>query len=232
MTTRDHEHDPVFDLAAVETIAAGLLEVGWVVLEDALDPAAVKSLRDNLFRDHTEAFACAGVGRGDDWQRADNVRTDLVQWLDPDGGASQWCLRWFDSLRSGLNRSLILGLFDYECHLAWYRPGAFYDTHVDAFRGEDNRKVSTVLYLNEQWQQGDGGELVLYEPVDAAANFDPEVRRSIARTVKPTSGTLVCFLSEEVPHEVLTARTDRYSIAGWYRVKGRRSDPPVGSARR
>jgi len=39
----------------------------------------------------------------------------------------------------------------------------------------------------------------------------------------------VCFLSEEIPHEVLDAVTDRFSIAGWYRVNGngRQPDPPV-----
>jgi SM-20-related protein len=28
------------------------------------------------------------------------------------------------------------------------------------------------------------------------------------------------FLSDTFPHEVLTSRSDRYSIAGWYRVNG------------
>lgn len=31
-------------------------------------------------------------------------------------------------------------------------------------------------------------------------------------------GTLVVFLSEEFEHEVLPAKRDRYSIAGWFRV--------------
>jgi SM-20-related protein len=219
----------IIDRAALETIAAGLLRVGWAVIDDAVSPAIVDSLRADLVTLDDEAFAQAGVGRGDDWQRTDEVRQDRVHWLDPESDASQWYFRWVDSLRFGLNRSLLLGLFDYECHLAWYPPGAFYLAHVDAFRGDDNRKVSTVLYLNNDWQPADGGELVLYEPVAAEADFDPTAPRTVKRIANPTSGTLVCFLSEEIPHEVLDAVTDRFSIAGWYRVNGngRQPDPPV-----
>jgi SM-20-related protein len=45
----------------------------------------------------------------------------------------------------------------------------------------------------------------------------------------PTYGTLVVFLSDEFPHEVLKAHRDRYSIAGWFRVNttlGGTIDPP------
>jgi SM-20-related protein len=41
---------------------------------------------------------------------------------------------------------------------------------------------------------------------------------------------LVVFLSEEFPHEVLPTATDRYSIAGWFRVNtssAERVDPPA-----
>ncbi|WP_338057695.1 2OG-Fe(II) oxygenase [Shewanella japonica] len=34
--------------------------------------------------------------------------------------------------------------------------------------------------------------------------------------VTPSLGTIVVFLSEEFPHEVLPAKLDRYSIAGWF----------------
>lgn len=45
------------------------------------------------------------------------------------------------------------------------------------------RKVSTVLYLNEDWQKADGGQLVLYNKDDP----------NIITEVYPTAGTLVCF---------------------------------------
>lgn len=222
-------HASIIGRSALETIAAGLLRVGWAVVDDAIPPAIIDSLRADLVKLDEQAFARAGVGRGDDWRRVDTVRRDRVHWLDPQSEASGWYFHWIESLRFGLNRSLLLGLFDYECHYAWYEPGAFYVAHVDAFRGDDNRKVSTVLYLNDGWQAADGGELVLYEPLDADTEFDANAHRTVKRIVNPTGGTLVCFLSEEIPHEVLDAVNDRFSIAGWYRVNnnGRSPDPPV-----
>jgi SM-20-related protein len=123
-----------------------------------------------------------------------------------------------EMLRVGINRRLFLGLFDYECHFARYAPGSFYKKHVDAFRGRSNRVLSTVFYLNPQWGSADGGELLIY-------SGDGQVEAS----VKPTMGTLVVFLSETVPHEVLPAARLRHSIAGWFRVNaslGANIDPP------
>ena len=51
----------------------------------------------------------------------------------------------------------------------------------------------------------------------------------VGTRVTPSFATLVCFLSERFPHEVLPAKRPRYSIAGWYRVNGsttQRVDPP------
>jgi len=47
--------------------------------------------------------------------------------------------------------------------------------------------------------------------------------------VTPSYGTLVTFLSEEMPHEVLVSKRDRYAIAGWFRVNAStpdKIDPP------
>ena len=125
--------------------------------------------------------------------------------------------------------TLFLGLFDYECHYAWYPAGGYYRTHLDAFRGEDNRKVSTVVYLNDDWKPSDGGELVIHQPVDDQ-RLDDTTMYAMARIVTPRFGTMVLFLSEEFPHEVRTAARARYSLAGWFRINTSGSgavDPPV-----
>jgi SM-20-related protein len=36
--------------------------------------------------------------------------------------------------------------------------------------------------------------------------------------VTPELGTVVLFLSEEIPHEVLPAHRNRLGVAGWFRV--------------
>ena len=59
--------------------------------------------------------------------------------------------------------------------------------------------------------------------------YEPEGGRVLER-VCPAAGTMVIFLSEEFPHEVLPATQDRYSIAGWFRINssnGYSVDPPA-----
>ncbi len=86
---------------------------------------------------------------------------------------------------------------------------AGYARHSDVLIGRRNRVLSTVLYLNENWQFSDGGELVLFAPEGDA----------IIATVNPTFGKMIIFLSELFPHAVLAARKQRRSIAGWFRVR-------------
>jgi SM-20-related protein len=147
------------------------------------------------------------------------VRTDAICWINGDSAAGRDWLAWAEALREYLNRELLLGLFSFESHFAHYRPGDFYRKHKDAFRGESNRVLSVVVYLNPGGQSEEGGELRVY----TGAPVGETIR------VQPLLGTLVVFLSEEFPHEVLPATRDRYSIAGWFRVNGStatRVDPP------
>ena len=101
-------------------------------------------------------------------------------------------------------------MFDYECHYAIYGAGAGYAKHSDVLNGKKNRILSTVFYLNEHWQNSDGGELALYDPTGD----------TVIATLNPTFGTMILFLSESFPHEVRLSRNTRRSIAGWFRVSG------------
>ncbi|MDD5472241.1 MAG: 2OG-Fe(II) oxygenase, partial [Sideroxydans sp.] len=80
----------------------------------------------------------------------------------------------------------------------------------DVLQGKKNRILTTVLYLNKDWQPEYGGELVVYDP-----SGEQELLR-----LQPTFGTMIIFLSESFPHEVLPSRATRRSIAGWFRVSG------------
>jgi SM-20-related protein len=113
-----------------------------------------------------------------------------------------------EALREALNRECLLGLFELEAQLAAYPPGARYPTHVDRLRRDDARVLSIALYLNAGWRPEDGGALRLYL---AAAGRAPYA------DVLPAGGTLVAFLSERFPHEVLPARRERLSLSGWFR---------------
>lgn len=213
-----HEH------CVFQQIAAGLRTQGWCVVPDALPPLLAAELFEQVRTASSGEFLLAGVGRSRDHVHNRFVRRDRIRWIDGRAEAEQLWLAWCGRLQVYLNRQLFLGLFSFESHFAHYRPGDFYKKHVDAFRSvepdRDSRRVLSLLtYLNPGWQLSDGGELVIYD-VEGIASL---------QKVMPAYGTVVVFLSTEVPHEVLPAARDRYSIAGWFRVNGSvadRPDPP------
>lgn len=200
-------------------IARDLRERGFTVCPNALPQSLAGSLQAQLAEMNSERFTRAGVGRQEAHILNDFVRTDEICWITGESEAGLAWLEWAGRLQCFLNRDLLLGLFSFESHFAHYRPGDFYRKHFDAFRGEANRVLSLVVYLNPDWQLADGGELVLYDEAETSASLK----------VLPGLGTIVLFLSEEFPHEVLPASRDRFSIAGWFRVNqstGQRVDPP------
>ena len=150
----------------------------------------------------------AGVGRGIGFTRDRSVRRDRIAWMNGETPEQQQLFGVLEEIRVGLNRRLFLGLQRFEAHYASYQPGDFYRRHVDSFRGRASRVVSLVLYLNDQWRPGDGGELQV---------FNRENPEEVCGRVSPESGRAVVFLSEEVPHEVLPALRTRHSIACWFR---------------
>lgn len=159
------------------------------------------------------SFLDAAIGSGADRHLDEDIRADQILWLEPSGGseAQRECLERFEQLRLKLNRDLQLGLFEFECHFARYAPGAFYRKHLDQFSRDSRRRLSSILYLNEDWQGEDGGELRLYlERRPESGHVD----------IRPSGGTLVLFLSERFPHEVLPAKRERFSLTGWYKARG------------
>lgn len=201
-------------------IASDLVAQGYSVQPAAL-PESIASVlyAHQQYLDRSGEYVDAGIGRGDDYVKTEFIRTDEIRWITGETEAGAKWVDWASKLKQFLNQRLFLGLFSFESHFAHYAPGAFYKRHYDAFRGETNRVLSVVVYLNPNWCPNDGGELVLYRNDEDCCGIN----------VAPLYGTIVVFLSEEFPHEVLPARRDRYSIAGWYRVNtsiGNKIDPP------
>ncbi|MES2070081.1 MAG: 2OG-Fe(II) oxygenase [Pseudomonadota bacterium] len=152
------------------------------------------------------ALNLAGVGRGAAQALRPEVRGDSILWLQ--AGQSAACDRYLllmEDLRVVLNRSLYLGLEEYESHFALYAPGASYLKHLDRFRDDDSRTVSVVIYLNQDWLPEQGGALRLH----------PEGKCS--EDIAPLGSRMVLFLSADMLHEVLPATRERISLAGWFR---------------
>ncbi len=198
-----------FDQDSLFTRIANDLQVqGFSIQECALPSRIAEALSAYQLSLNSHTYQPAGVGRGSDLNQNEVVRNNAIRWITADSPAGQLWLDWAAQLQSFLNHRLFLGLFSFESHFAHYAPGQFYKRHYDAFKGQANRRLSIVTYFNPQWQNEYGGELVLYKHDDDHVGIK----------VLPQFGTLVVFLSDEFPHEVLPASRDRYSIAGWYRV--------------
>lgn len=188
-----------------------LASKGWCVRENFLPLALCESLMADLKRlQQSGDLKAAGIGRGSAHMQARDIRTDQTHWLNDESSAQSACLALMNDLRLQLNKTLYLGLQYYEAHYAAYQAGGFYKKHLDSFKGQKNRILSTVMYLTPDWQESDQGHLVLYDAVDQ--------EREIGR-VLPRQGTLACFLSEDIPHEVLPPARERISIAGWFRAR-------------
>ncbi|MBA1320288.1 2OG-Fe(II) oxygenase [Pseudomonas plecoglossicida] len=198
------------DVSKLSAIVDDLASQGWSQQDDFLPAELVSALAAECRRRAGDGqLNPAGVGRGGTLEVREAIRGDHIRWLEP--GESSACDRYLDAmdaLRQAINQGLFIGLEDYECHFALYPPGAFYRRHLDRFRDDDRRAVSAVIYLNQDWQPGDGGELRMF--------LDDQRVHDVA----PTAGTLVVFLSGDVPHEVLAAGRERLSLTGWFRRRG------------
>lgn len=195
-------------------IADDLMKKGWSIQPDYFSPELMAALLDDMQeQDRAGHMAAAAIGRGNNTAAMGGwvdtaVRNDRTMWLTGRTEAPWNFLSVMETLRMDLNAALFMGLFEYEAHYALYPAGGFYKKHRDSLAGNRNRLISTVTYLTPDWQESDGGHLVLYAPDDE--------NREIAR-VLPRAGTLAVFLSEDIPHEVLPPGRERASIAGWYR---------------
>lgn len=219
-----HEKISVDDL--FESIADDIEEKGYSVQPMKLPVELGECLLAHLGTMDMQRFNPAGIGRKKDHTINHFVRKDEICWITGESEAGLMWLGWAGKLKDYLNKRLFLGLFSFESHFSHYEPGAFYKKHLDSFKGEANRVLSMVVYLNSGWLPEDGGELVLY-PQDSQASQNK--RDDYLLKITPNMGTIVVFLSEDFPHEVLPTQRDRFSIAAWYRVNNsinERIDPP------
>ena len=190
----------------LHSFAAGLAEHDWMLWEGFLRSGEVAELRREAKVLKAQGhFRPAGLGHMGD--RDERIRGDEILWLEPElaPAAASLLHGELEALRLAINEATYLGVHDFEGHYATYLPGAAYEKHLDRFREDNLRVISLVLYLNEGWSEEDGGHLQLYPPGGATVR------------VAPHGGTLLCFLSEALPHEVEPARRTRFSLTGWFR---------------
>ncbi|OQD44109.1 2OG-Fe(II) oxygenase [Croceivirga radicis] len=182
----------------------------YVVVDHFLSQPLYTTLK-NYFVEHQELFTQAGIGSLDNHQVRTKIRGDKTYWLDANRDVdlnSFWHL--VQETKNVLNRYCYLSLSGHEFHLAHYPPGGHYARHLDQFEERSNRMITMIVYLNDGWKTGDGGELEIFEP-DKSLSL-----------IQPLGNRCVLFKSGVVPHAVLKSHKDRYSLTGWltYQPKG------------
>lgn len=182
-----------------------LAERGFAVVDRAFPQTTYKELVAFLDRQIEEdQLRQAGIGSLSQFEVNKGIRGDEIQWLKrgETNNAIVEFYRFADELIQNLNRELFLSLCDGEFHFAHYPSGTFYHRHLDQFKGRNNRQISLVLYMNDNWKPGDGGELKIFG----------EHRDEI---IAPIGNRLVLFRSDTIEHEVLETTTSRKSLTGW-----------------
>jgi SM-20-related protein len=182
-----------------------LSEKDYVVIDDFVSEELFRKLRSFLFdylKDNN--FKKAGIGAMAEYQVKSSVRGDFVYWLDSARDTQlDDVFMLIEHIKTMFNQLCYLSLSGYEFHLAHYPEGSFYKKHLDQFKERSNRMITVILYLNENWQKGDGGELKVYKS-------DGETQ-----LIEPVGNRCVIFRSDALEHEVLLTYKSRYSLTGW-----------------
>lgn len=171
---------------------------GFIVIDDVYSQTALLALQaESGFIDYRDAKLAEGVRKTD-------IRGDRIRWITKDFFAGYYYLQSINELAHLFNRTLFAGIRHSEAHYACYPPGFGYKWHSDNPVGRDERVVSAVFYLNDEWEDADGGQLSIID-----SHNQPH-------QLLPKANHLVIFDSN-LQHQVEIAHRQRYSIATWLR---------------
>jgi SM-20-related protein len=162
-------------------------------------------LRQNIEQlQKDDRMQAAGIGNNLVKDAGQKMRSDKIFWMDKshDNIFEQEFLQLAGDFIERLNSTCYTGINACEFHYAVYEEGSFYKRHKDQFANDSNRKYSLINYLNTNWLEEDGGQLLVYQ--------NEEVQK-----ILPHSQTAVFFKSDEMEHEVTKAHRSRMSITGW-----------------
>ncbi|MGP5646814.1 2OG-Fe(II) oxygenase [Psychrobacter celer] len=174
---------------------------GWLTIDNVFNKTALLALQaESGFIDYRDAALTAGI-------RISDIRGDRIRWITENFFAGYYYLQSINALAALFNRSLFAGIRHSEAHYACYPAGFGYQWHSDNPAGRDERVISAVFYLNDEWAASDGGALEIID------------KHSSHHSVMPVANRLVIFDSD-MQHQVQIAHRQRYSIATWMRRDG------------
>jgi len=203
----DIENEKKKEVAHFEKLIQGLMNDQYGCCDDFVNEESVSGLRNNIQSlSRLRDLQLAGMGKDLDFQKDSQIRGDKIKWIEKESEDTyeKKFLKKIAHFIQHLNKTCYTSILDFESHYASYEKSSFYKRHVDQFRNDRGRKYSIIMYLNEDWQKEDGGDLSLYPAKGAQIN------------ISPIGGRMVFFKSDEMEHEVHPSHTrDRISIAGW-----------------
>jgi len=172
---------------------------------DFLTEELSAGLQQNILQlQKDDLMTFAGVGNEKVMDTKQQMRGDKIYWMDKshDNVFEHEFLNHIENFIERLNSTCYTGINGYEFHYAVYAEGSGYKRHKDQFKNDSNRKFSLINYLNNNWTEEDGGQLMVYQNGEG-------------QKIQPQSQTAVFFKSDEMEHEVTTANRSRMSITGW-----------------
>ena len=185
----------------IESFITNKIGISEVFLTDKLATA----LQQNLLRLNRDSrLINANIGNAIIKDKSQNIRGDKTCWLD-NKSKNDAEIEFLDIIRQfmvHLNKTCFTGINACEFHYALYEEGTSYNRHIDQLRNNYNRKFSMISYLNDNWEERNGGQLIIHN-TEEAQQILPNIRKTIF------------FQSDVIEHEVAVANRPRMSITGW-----------------
>ena len=188
-----------------EDLIASYIENKVGISEHFLSTDLANNLKQNLILLNQKSLLMeAGIGNTEKVSYDGAIRSDSIYWLDKkhNNAFENEFFAQIEAFIVYLNQSCYAGITGYEFHYSLYESGDFYLKHLDQFKNNPSRKYSMISYLNNNWKESDGGELLIHQ-------LDNNQK------IAPTQGKTVFFKSDELVHEVLVTQNTRMSITGW-----------------
>ncbi len=170
-----------------------------------LDDILANHLKDNLLELlNKNKLKAAGIGNDQHHSQDSTIRNDSIYWLDRknQNQHQNTFLDLIEDFVKYLNINCYTGITDYEFHYSLYENGNFYKKHVDQFQSNSSRQFSMISYLNADWLESDGGQLMIHSEKGS-------------QKIDPVQGKMVFFKSDEMEHEVMLTNKRRMSVTGW-----------------
>jgi SM-20-related protein len=192
----------VFAAIHLQHYFSDLAEKSWAVIP--VDQEVALNLQSSA-RKRAAEFKPAGISQS--LQPVKEIRNDKILWLDSATAENEYeksVLKNLILLQEELRHYFRISLNEFECHFSIYDPGQYYARHKDTLKNNNKRIFSFVLYLNPEWSEADGGQIVGYDG------------HEVLFRIQPLAGQLLIFKSD-VEHEVLPAVRQRFALTGWMR---------------